>query len=60
MPYVDQDDFLERCSRRLFEADNLLAGYADMTPRVQERERGFVYNSIRGFAGYLKSVADDA
>lgn len=60
MPCVDQNDFLERCSKRLFEADNMLAGYGDMTPRVQERERGFMYNSIRGFAGYLKSVADDA
>jgi hypothetical protein len=28
-----------------------------MAPLVQQREKGFLFNSIRGFAGYLEDVA---
>ena len=36
-------------------ADPLLAGFARLTPEVQRRERGFLRNSVKGFAGYLSA-----
>ena len=57
MPFDEQGDFLDRCAQRLLEKDPLLAGYANMEPSIQQRERGFMRNSIRGFAGYLEDLA---
>jgi hypothetical protein len=31
----------------------LLAGFASLPADVQERERGFIINSIKGYWGYL-------
>jgi len=33
--------------------DPNLKGFEHLTPEVQERERGFLLNSVKGFAGYL-------
>jgi glyoxylase-like metal-dependent hydrolase (beta-lactamase superfamily II) len=55
-----QDDFLRHCLDRLLQEDPLLAGYHEMDPLVQQREKGFLLNSISGFAGYLQAVADQA
>ncbi len=46
-------ELLEPCLNLLLEKDPLLAGWKYLEPDVQKRERGFLYNSIRGFAGYL-------
>jgi len=50
-----RDDFLPRCLAQLLQEDALLAGYYRMAPLIQQREKGFLFNSIRGFAGYLSS-----
>ena len=55
MPYAEQPDFLDRCTDRLLKEDALLASYSQMATLVQQRERGFMRNSIRGFAGYLEA-----
>lgn len=39
----------------LLAADPLLHGFSQLAPAVQTRERGFLLNSARGFAGYLAS-----
>ena len=57
MPYKAQDDFLERCLTHLLQEDSLLAGYRHMDPLIQQRETGFLFNSIRGFAGYLETIS---
>ena len=46
---------IERWSDLILRKDPLLAGFGSMPPDIQERERGFLMNSIRGFAGYLES-----
>lgn len=43
----------ERCLHRLLQTDPLLAGFQQLPPAVQQREAGFLTNSIRGFIGYL-------
>lgn len=43
-----------RCLEALLERDHELRSFAFMEPDVRERERFFMSNSIRGFAGYLK------
>ena len=53
------EDFLNSCLQRLFKEDFLLRGFFHMDEDVKERERGFLKNSIRGFIGYLESIADD-
>jgi glyoxylase-like metal-dependent hydrolase (beta-lactamase superfamily II) len=57
IPYDEPADFLDRCTERLLAKDPLLAGYATMAPLIQERERGFMRNSIKGFAGYLEAMS---
>jgi glyoxylase-like metal-dependent hydrolase (beta-lactamase superfamily II) len=41
------------CRDYLLENDPLLAGFASLPEAVQERERGFMINSIKGYFGYL-------
>jgi hypothetical protein len=60
MPRYDQDDFLASCLTQLLQEDPLLASYREMDALIQAREKGFLFNSIRGFTGYLKTVADQA
>jgi hypothetical protein len=38
---------------RLLSLDPLLAAFDCLAPEVQQREKGFLSNSIRGFWGYL-------
>jgi hypothetical protein len=33
--------------------DPNLKGFEQLAPEVQDRERGFLLNSVKGFAGYL-------
>jgi glyoxylase-like metal-dependent hydrolase (beta-lactamase superfamily II) len=55
--YDQQADFLDRCTERLLKKDSLLASYPQMAPLIQQRERGFILNSIRGFAGDLEAAS---
>lgn len=47
------DDIVESCMKRLLKADSLLSGFFQMDTDVQEREKSFLANSIKGFLGYL-------
>ncbi len=47
------------CQNVLLREDRNLEGFFGLEPELQERERGFLANSIRGFAGYLQSLADN-
>ncbi len=44
----------------LLAEDPLLSAFSQLSPEVQVRERGFLYNSVRGFAGYLASQKEKA
>lgn len=48
----------ERAMEVLLENDPRLKAFALMDPDMQRRERFFMTNSVRGFAGYLKENAD--
>ena len=48
-------DFLQICLNTLLAEDPLLEGFDRMPPDIQEREKGFLTNSIKGFVGYLNS-----
>lgn len=48
-------DRLDRCIRYLLDNDPLLRSFSDLSPEVQDRERNFIANSIRGYLGYLQS-----
>ena len=53
---IDQGPELEnRCLESLLKEDPCLAGWNRLEPAVQERERFFLLNSIRGYTGYLES-----
>jgi hypothetical protein len=52
-------DFVSDCLNRLLQNDINLAGFFALDQSVQERERGFLTNSILGFAGYLENLADN-
>jgi len=51
----DPENDIERWSTLILRKDPLLEGFGSMPPDIRERERGFLMNSVRGFAGYLKS-----
>ena len=55
MARQDEPDFLDQCMAVLLEKDPLLAGWHHLEPDVQKREKGFFYNSIRGFVGYFNA-----
>jgi glyoxylase-like metal-dependent hydrolase (beta-lactamase superfamily II) len=57
---ADGVGFFEACLERLLKEDSLMAGYFQMAPAVQEREKGFLRNSIKGFAGYLSHRQADS
>ena len=44
----------------LLAQDPLLAAFGQLPPAARQRERGFLKNSIKGFAGYLTERAADA
>jgi glyoxylase-like metal-dependent hydrolase (beta-lactamase superfamily II) len=49
----DLEGKMEASLERLLALDPLLAEFDCLAPEVQQRERGFLSNSIRGFWGYL-------
>ncbi len=53
---IHHKDLVSSCMNRLLKNDLLLKGFFHMAPPVQERERGFLANSIKGFVGYLESL----
>lgn len=50
---MDAGDFADRWVDLLLASDPLLRGYSRLAPAVQARERYFLLNSVKGFAGYL-------
>jgi len=48
-------EVMQDCSQHLLDNDPLLAGFVNLLPQVQQRERGFMLNSIKGYWGYLES-----
>ena len=53
------EDFIKSCLQRLLKQDPFLEGFFHMDEAVKERERGFLKNSIKGFTGYLQTIADN-
>jgi glyoxylase-like metal-dependent hydrolase (beta-lactamase superfamily II) len=52
---ADGDDAkMQACVEHLLAADPLLNEFFSLPPEVQERERDFMHNSIRGYWGYLE------
>ena len=49
----DGEEFFRGCLQRLLREDNLLQSFFKMDQSVQDREKIFLINSIKGFAGYL-------
>lgn len=49
-----KEGFIDRVTGVLLERDPLLAGFPLLSPADRSRERIFIANSIRGFAGYLR------
>ncbi|MBW1730091.1 MAG: MBL fold metallo-hydrolase [Deltaproteobacteria bacterium] len=47
-------DLVERCVNRLLREDRNLEAYTSMYPEVQERERTFMVNAVKGFVGYFQ------
>ena len=56
---TNTEDFIARCLHRLLKEDPNLKGFSHLDEAVQEREMGFLQNSIKGFMGYLQTVADN-
>lgn len=56
---INDKDVVENCLQRLLKEDPCLKHFSHMDISVQEREKGFLKNSIRGFIGYLQAVADN-
>ena len=54
-----EEDFADVCLSVLLRTDPLMAGFSCLDGSVQERERFFIYNSIKGFQGYLKAVCNN-
>jgi len=48
-----EDFSIDLCINRLTKEDPLLEGFFSMDEDVRERERVFLRNSVKGFAGYL-------
>lgn len=57
---IDATDFANRWVDLMLARDPLLHGFSQLAPVVQVRERGFLLNSVRGFAGYLDSREENS
>lgn len=57
---TDSADQLEICRSALLQRDPQLAGFSQFSAADQQRELGFMTNSIRGFLGYLQQRAAGA
>ncbi len=55
---MDPEDVANRWVDLLLAEDPLLRGFSQLAPAVQVRERGFLRNSVKGFAGYLASLKE--
>jgi len=51
---------LEKWLEILVQSDPCMDNFYRLDEAVQERERFFLYNSLKGFAGYLKTVGNDS
>lgn len=51
----DPQGSLEACVEELLGLDPLLAGYRFLPTAIQQRERGFMGNAVKGYFGYLAS-----
>lgn len=51
---VPADEQVDRCVKVLIETDPLMARWPELSPADQQREWGFLRNSVKGFLGYLK------
>ncbi len=51
--HEDEAAAIAACRDHLLENDPLLAGFTSLPTAVQERERSFIINSIKGYWGYL-------
>jgi glyoxylase-like metal-dependent hydrolase (beta-lactamase superfamily II) len=49
------EEGIEACVELMLATDPNLIGFAQLPPVVQQRERGFLRNSVKGFTGYLAS-----
>ena len=49
---------MQACSQYLLDNDPLLSGFVHLPPDVQQRERTFMRNSIKGYWGYLAAYAE--
>jgi glyoxylase-like metal-dependent hydrolase (beta-lactamase superfamily II) len=52
---VDPSDVADRWLDLLLKEDPMLRGFTQLAPATQARERSFLINSVKGFAGYLTS-----
>jgi glyoxylase-like metal-dependent hydrolase (beta-lactamase superfamily II) len=50
----DSDDMVSQCVNILLKKDPELKAFDIMTPEVQERERYFLSNSVKGYIGFLR------
>jgi glyoxylase-like metal-dependent hydrolase (beta-lactamase superfamily II) len=48
---------MQACSRYLLDNDPLLAGFVHLPPDVQQRERTFMLNSIKGYWGFFQQAS---
>ena len=51
----EDEAVVENSLQRLLKEDPCLKDFSHLDPSVQEREQGFLKNSIRGFIGYLRN-----
>jgi len=54
-----EKDLYKTCLDALLANDPFLKGFEYLSEEAKERERFFLLNSIKGFEGYLKTVADN-
>ncbi|MBN2033068.1 MAG: MBL fold metallo-hydrolase [Deltaproteobacteria bacterium] len=50
---------VEQCMKRLLREDFEMKAFEMMTPEDQARERFFLKNSVKGYAGYLQALSSD-
>lgn len=51
---MNSAEFADRWVDLMLAKDPWLQGFSQLPPEVQTRERGFLLNSVKGFAGYLE------
>ncbi len=51
---LGEEGLIERCVDSLLKSDPDLSAFEDFSPEIQQREKFFMANSIRGYVGYLQ------